>query len=191
MAWVKTVEPDQATGLLRGQYERTCKGLGVGEYPNLVKAWSLQPEVAQAWLDLGHLAQAKAGLDERQQELLLTRITYLLKCAYVTTNHAWILRKQGVYSTEEVISTIHDWRKSALGARDKAMLAFGDKMALRSHDIDQADTDSLRKVGFSEEQITALIFLIGWLVTDAIIPNGLGPEPDSYSKDMRRVVDWR
>lgn len=189
MPFVGTIEPEAAAGLLREQYDLVHRALG--EHANLARAWSLQPEIADAWLRLSNVARERSGLDMRQYEILLTRVTYNCKCAYVTTNHAWLLWRQGGYSVQAVIDLIRDWRGAGLSPKEEAMLAFADKMCLRSHTIAREDIDGLRRGGFTEEQVVALIFLVGWLVTDAIVPNALGPEPDNFSKDFRAVADWR
>jgi uncharacterized peroxidase-related enzyme len=189
MPFVETVEPDAATGLLKQQYDLVRSVLG--EHASLARAWSLQPEVAEAWLKLSNIAREKAGLDMRQYEILLTRVTYNCKCAYVTTNHAWLLWRQGGRSAEAVIDLIRDWRSAGLPAKEQAMLAFADKMCAASHKVVRTDVDGLRQGGFGEAEIVALIFLIGWLVTDAIVPNALGPEPDGFSAQFRRIADWQ
>jgi alkylhydroperoxidase family enzyme len=130
-------------------------------------------------------------LTDEQYEILLTRITYNLRCAYVTTNHAWILHQQGRLERDTIIAMIHDWRSADLPPLESAVLAFADKMSLKSDQLSQPDTDALRAAGLSDARITALIFLIGWLVSDAVIPNALGAQLDEFSRDMREVIDWR
>lgn len=188
MPFVGSVPVEEADGFLKQQYEEISHLLGAGIVPNLALAWSLQPELAQAWIDLGRLARHKVGLDDLRYEILLTRITYNLKCAYVTMNHAWILRKLGGYTTQEVVDLIRDWRDKGLSDKEIAMLTLADIVCEGSHKVQAVDIDRLRQAGFAESQITALVFLIGWLVTDAVIPNALGPELDEFSHEFRSII---
>ena len=51
MAFVSIVPADRATGLLKEQYETIAKHTGAMDESNhLIEAWSLQPEVADAWM---------------------------------------------------------------------------------------------------------------------------------------------
>ncbi len=190
MSFVKSVPTQQSTGLLKEQYTRFAESLGQSEPPNLVKAWSLQPEVAKSWLDFGHIAMDKAGLSSKEIELMLTRVTHRLRCAYVTQNHAWILWRITGWTKHRVVAVIRDGNWSGLSLKEQALLAFADKVCRRSNRTSQKDIDRLRAIGFTDEQITAIVFLIGWMVSDAVIPNGLGPEPDAFSKGLRLAVDW-
>ena len=190
MSFVKTVPVGEAQGLLREQYERFAKSLGLAEPPNLTKAWSLQPEIAKAWLDFGHLAMDRSGLSNKEIELMLTRITHRLKCAYVTRNHAWILWRITGWTKRRVIDVVRkrDW--SGLSNREKRLVRLADKICARSHRTNRRDIEGLRRSGLTEAQITAALFLIGWLVSDAVIPNTLGPAPDGFSQDFSSAVDW-
>ncbi len=69
MPFVGAVEPEAATGLLKEQYALVHRVLG--GHANLARAWSLQPEIADAWLKPSNVAREKSGLDIRQYEILL------------------------------------------------------------------------------------------------------------------------
>jgi alkylhydroperoxidase family enzyme len=193
MANVKTVPVDTATGKVRAHYEKmrqTARGFGADEYQHLIQTWSLQLDVAEAWLALSVIAKQNAGLDDRRYELILCRIVYLYRCRYVTVNHAKILAGVGGYSHDQVKRYIQDWSNSDLSVADKGLLAFAEKVARRSQEVTRADVQALLQHGFDEAQAVALIFLIGWLVTDAIVPNALGPETDIFSRDFADIADW-
>ncbi|MHB8328336.1 MAG: carboxymuconolactone decarboxylase family protein [Acidimicrobiales bacterium] len=189
--WVKTVDPTEATGRAKHFYETVRLGPD-GSIPKLVKAWSLQADVADTWLQNRDSATEGSGLDERQYEVLLTRVVYNFKCAYVTRNHAWILFQQGHYSKDEIIQIVHDWPNSVLDDQDKALLAFADKMCFRSHELQLEDIEALRHASFTDAQIVALSFLVGWLITDAVVPNAFGlGDGDDWTSEMQAVIDWK
>lgn len=50
MTLIKTISEEQAEGLLREQYQTAQKSMGY--VPNYIKAFSLRPEVYDAWTKL-------------------------------------------------------------------------------------------------------------------------------------------
>jgi alkylhydroperoxidase family enzyme len=190
MAFVPTIPIESASGLVKEHYAVMPRVTGVNEVGHLIEAWSLQPEVAEAWRKSLQTARQRAGLDEVLFELLECRIMYVLKCRYVLTNHSFLLAKVSGWDRERIKRYVRQPQTSDLGAREKALLAFGEKLAARSHQITQADVDAIRGLGFSDEQYVALVFTISALVANAIFPNALGPEPDGFSRDYRDVADW-
>jgi uncharacterized peroxidase-related enzyme len=190
--FVDVVSESDATGLAKEFYERIRNGPDK-QVPALVRAWSLAPEVAQAWLAQRTAAFTASGLTERQYEMLLVRVTYNYRCAYVTRNHAWYFTQQGDYSADQVAQIAQNWRMSpVLSDADRALLEFADKLSLHSDEIAGDDFSPLRSVGFGDAQLVALVFLIGWLVTDAVVPNAFGlGDGDPWTESLQQVIDWR
>jgi uncharacterized peroxidase-related enzyme len=190
--FVEVVSEPDASGLTKEFYDRIRNGPDK-QIPALVRAWSLAPEVAQAWLAQRTAAFSASGLTERQFEILLVRVTYNYRCAYVTRNHSWYFTQQGDYSADEVAQIAQNWPESAvLDGTDRALLEFADKLSLRSDEIARDDFSPLRAEGFSDAQLVALVFLIGWFVTDAIIPNAFGlGDGDPWTESLQQVIDWR
>ena len=188
---VKTVAVADATGATKALYDLSTSLHPDRPIPRYVQAWSLQGEVAQSWLDHGAKARAAAHLDTRQYEVLANRVAHNCRCAAVARNHAYILLQLGDYTKDEVIQIQLDWQSSNLDAKDKAMLAFADKMCARSDEIDEHDMDALRAVGFDDGQIVALVMLIGWRVSDGVNGNAFGlGDGDDYSAEMQSVINW-
>ena len=69
------------------------------------------------------------------------RIVYLHRCRYVTVNHARILAQVGGYDHDQVKRYVTDWRGSDLDEPDKGLLAFAEKLALRSHAVTRDDVE--------------------------------------------------
>jgi uncharacterized peroxidase-related enzyme len=189
--FVEVVDESVATGLAKEFYQRIRNGPDK-QVPALVRAWSLAPEVAQAWLAQRTIAFQASGLSDRQYEMLLVRVTYNYRCAYVTRNHAWYFTQQGEYNADEVAQIAQNWRESPfLCDADRALLEFADKLSLHSDAIVREDYSPLRAAGFTEGQLVALAFLIGWFVTDAIVPNAFGlGDGDPWTESMQQVIDW-
>jgi alkylhydroperoxidase family enzyme len=192
MAFVKTHPPEKATGLMKDQYDNTRNALGMraDEYSKLLEAWSLQPEVAGGWLAWHAGARAKTGLTPIEYELVECRMMYLAKSRCVLVNHAALLAKISGFNMAQLKQVIHDPAGSNLNPRQKALIRFAEKITLRHHEMTRDDVDALRPHGCSDEQIVALVFMLGSLLLNAVLPTALGAELDPFSKDYYPLADW-
>jgi hypothetical protein len=78
MAFIRTIPPEEATGLLRSLYDRDVEKHG--HVPNWSRAFSLRPEVLAAWRGL--LEAIRASMSERRYELATIIAASRLKCSY-------------------------------------------------------------------------------------------------------------
>ena len=78
MAFIKTVLEDQAAGLLKEQYD--AGRAANGYVPNYMKAFSLRPEVYDAWSKLQGAIRANMRL--RRYELVVLASAMALGCRY-------------------------------------------------------------------------------------------------------------
>ena len=81
MAWIKTIEPEDATGELKNEYSRAVKR--AGKVFNILKIQSLNPEALQASMAL-YLAtmHAPSGLSRTERELLAVVVSRANNCFY-------------------------------------------------------------------------------------------------------------
>ena len=78
MAFIETIPPEEAVGLLRELYEQDLQKHGF--VPNYSRAWSLRPEVLAAWRQL--LAAIRSHMDARRYELVTFIAAARLRCTY-------------------------------------------------------------------------------------------------------------
>ncbi len=78
MALIKTVPEDQAEGLLRDLYESARKSNGY--VPNYAQAFSLHPEVYDAWLKF--ISTIRSHMRLRRFELVTFAAAMALECTY-------------------------------------------------------------------------------------------------------------
>ena len=78
MAFLETVPPEDAEGLLAELYAADIRKHGF--VPNYSQAWSLRPEVLEAWRRL--LAAIRSKMDSRRYELVTTIAAARLRCTY-------------------------------------------------------------------------------------------------------------
>jgi alkylhydroperoxidase family enzyme len=193
---VKHIPSDQATGRLKEFYDRmrtTIRGAIGRDFQGdqkLFLASSLQLEVMESWLAHRQICVEQLGIEPREYELILMRVMYLHKGRYVAANHGVILARLAGYTREQIFQYTRDWENSDLNPRAKALLHFTDKVALRSHEVTRADVEAVLAVGLTEAQVVALIFAIGWLVSNAIVPNALlGRELDDFSSEFHDLIE--
>jgi len=78
MSFIKTISEEQAEGLVQELYQTTRKNFGY--VPNHAKAFSLHPEVYDAWLKLSGAVRSRMRL--RRYELVTFAAAMLLECTY-------------------------------------------------------------------------------------------------------------
>ena len=81
MAWIKTVEPEKATGELKAEYDRAVKR--AGKVFNILKVQSLNPPVLHASMQM-YLSTmyGPSGLSRVEREMLATVVSWANRCFY-------------------------------------------------------------------------------------------------------------
>ncbi len=81
MAWIKIIEPEEATGELKQEYD---KALGrAGKVFNILKVQSLNDRTLRASMEL-YLATmyGPSGLSRAEREMLATVVSWANRCFY-------------------------------------------------------------------------------------------------------------
>ena len=82
MAWIQTVDPDQAEGLLQRLYRAAIKR--AGKVYNVIRVQSPRPRVLKAsttlYLEIMH--SADSGLSRAQREMIATAVSSFNDCYY-------------------------------------------------------------------------------------------------------------
>ena len=81
MPWIKTIEPDDAAGELKVEYDKAFKR--AGKVFNILKVQSLNPESLRASMQL-YLAtmHGRSGLSRAEREMLATVVSWANHCFY-------------------------------------------------------------------------------------------------------------
>jgi len=78
MTFVRTVPPDEATGLVKEHYDRDLQASGY--IANYTQAFSLRPEAFGAWRAL--IRAIRGSMDSRRYELVTVIAASRLRCTY-------------------------------------------------------------------------------------------------------------
>lgn len=103
-----------------------------------------------AWHDA--LMEKEEGLSRAEREMIVVATSARNRCLYCVVAHGAILR---VRAKDPEISDILavDWRRADLSPRQRAMLAYAEKLAMRPWEVGPEDADALRAAGFDREAI--------------------------------------
>ena len=136
------------------------------------------PDIASVWLDLVNVVRWKVDLEGRLREIVIVRIGYLNRCAYVVNQHVpELTAPEGL--TKEECAALADWRASPFfNERERAALAYADAV---TREIDVPDTvfAELRK-HFNERQIVELTVLIGTYNMHTRVGQALQIDPEPH-----------
>jgi uncharacterized peroxidase-related enzyme len=123
-----------------------------GFVPNVFLALARRPDEFRAFFAYHDaLMEKPGGLTKAERELIVVATSGLNQCQYCVIAHGAILRiraKNPRIADQVAIN----YRKADLAPRERAMLVFAEKVATRSHAIDDGDYATLAAHGFTEDE---------------------------------------
>jgi uncharacterized peroxidase-related enzyme len=84
---------------------------------------------------------------------------------------------------------IVDYRRAPLSSEDRALCDFAAKLTLRPGAMQKQDFDLLTRHGFTDEQITVAVQVIGYFNYINRIAEGLGVDPEEWMRPS--AAEWR
>src|SRR6266478_8749828 len=142
MAFIRTIPPSAAQGPVREMYQQAERRFGY--VPNWAQAFSLRPEVHDGWAAL--LTSIRSNLPVRTYELATLAAARALRSTYCSLAHGSVLADK-VFDPAAVTAIAKDAREAPLEPRERAMMAYAEKVALNADRITSADIDALRSHG--------------------------------------------
>src|SRR6516164_4440771 len=122
-----------------------------GFIPNVFLVLAHRPDEFRAFFAYHDALMEKSGnLSKAEREMIVVATSGLNHCQYCVVAHGAILRiraKNPLVADQVAINH----RKADLTPRQRAMLDFAAKVAERSHDIDDADYEALKRHDFSDD----------------------------------------
>lgn len=81
MAWIKTIEPEEATGELKAEYTKAIRR--AGKVFNILKVQSLNPAALEASMGMYLTTMhGPSGLSRADREMLATVVSWANHCFY-------------------------------------------------------------------------------------------------------------
>jgi uncharacterized peroxidase-related enzyme len=125
----------------------------LGMIPNVLRAYAFDIAKLDAFTAMyNDLMLGQSGLSKLEREMIAVVVSSINKCFYCLTAHGAAVRE---LSGDPVLGEmmVMNWRAAELEPRQRAMLAFAEKITRASAEIEEFDREALRSVGFSERDI--------------------------------------
>jgi len=124
-----------------------------GFVPNVFLALAQRPAEWRAFFAYHDaLMEKEGGLTKTEREMIVVATSGANQCPYCVVAHGAILRirsKNPLLADQVAVN----YRKADITPRQKAMLDFAMKVSLHSEEISEADFETLRGQGFSDDEI--------------------------------------
>ena len=192
IAWIKTVEPENATGLLKDLYEEVTTPHGTVD--NVMKAHSLRPHTMA-----GHLAIYRSVLHSDDNVLPLwfleavavyTSLTN--KCDYSVAHHFTNVR--GLLKDEDRAAKMYE--ALAVGeperlfeGRELALLRYARKLTASPGEVDEQDIAEARNAGADDGEILEVNQVCAYFNYSNRLVNGLGVTTDGDQVGYYKVEE--
>ena len=124
-----------------------------GFVPNVFLALAHRPEEFRAFFAYHEaLMEKDTGLTKAEREMIVVAVSGINNCQYCVVAHGAILRiraKNSLIADQLAVN----WRKADLTDRQRAMLAYAEKVTVAAYQIGDADHQALREAGFDADEI--------------------------------------
>lgn len=124
-----------------------------GFVPNVFLTLAHRPDEFRAFFAYHDaLMEKESGVSKAEREMIVVATSGANQCQYCVVAHGAILRvrARNPFIADQVAV---NYRKADLTPRQRAMLEFALKVALRSAEVGEADLAALREHGFTDEDI--------------------------------------
>ncbi|MET0918906.1 MAG: peroxidase-related enzyme [Burkholderiales bacterium] len=153
-----------------------------GFIPNVFVTLAHRPDEFRAFFAYHDALMLRdSGLTKAEREMIVVATSGANDCLYCIVAHGAILR---VYAKDPLVAdqVAVNYRTADISPRQKAMLAFALKVAMRSVDVDDDDFATLRRHGFTNEDIWDIGGIAAFFALSNRMANliGMRPNPEFY-----------
>jgi uncharacterized peroxidase-related enzyme len=173
MPFVETIPEEDADGAVAEIYGEMREQFGY--LPNLVRAFSLRPEVYRGWLQLNGAIKAH---DLRRYELATLAAARRLRSSYCALQHGKVLAQQ--FLSFEGVPGLPE----GLDEVDRAVMELAEKVVDDATSVTQADVDRLRALGLSDAEIVDVVLAAAVRCFFSKTLDALGVAPDAAYTDL-------
>lgn len=150
----------------------------LGMVPNVIRSYAFDIAKLDAFTAMyNDLMLAPSGLSKMEREMIAVVVSSLNRCLYCQVAHGAALRQlSGDPGWAETV--LFNWRAAALSPRQRAMLAFVEKVTLESHRIEEPDRQALRDAGFSDRDIFDIAAVAGFFAMSNRVASATAMQPN-------------
>jgi len=179
VAFIHTIPPAAAEGPVREMYRQVQGQLSY--VPNWAQAFSLRPGVREGWAAL--LQSIRSNLPMRTYELATLAAARALRSSYCALAHGSVLADK-VFDAPTVTAIASGAPTAPLEPRERAAMAFAEKVARSANQITAADVEALRAHGYRDDEIFDLAAAAAARCFFSKLLDALGVEADSIFNDL-------
>lgn len=158
----------------------------LGMVPNVLKANAFDIAKLNAFTAMyNDLMLADSGLTKLEREMIAVVVSSINKCFYCLVAHGAAVRQlSGDPKLGEML--VMNWRVAPVDARQRAMLAFAEKVTMASATVEEADRQALRNAGFSDRDIWDIANVTGFFNMSNRVASATAMKPnDEYHAQFR------
>jgi len=176
--------PDPLPDEIATLFEKCQAKLGL--IPNVLVAYAHRPEKLAAFSAMyNDLMLGPSGLTKLEREMIAVLVSSKNACWYCQVAHGAAVRQ---YSGDPALgeAIVFNWRMADLEPRQRAMLAFAEKITGASHRIEEADRAALRAAGLTEEDIWDVAAVAAFFAMSNRMASAVGMQPNAEYHGMAR-----
>jgi uncharacterized peroxidase-related enzyme len=159
-----------------------------GFVPNVFLVLAHRPEEFRAFFAYHDALMEKAGgLTKAEREMIVVATSGANQCQYCVVAHGAILRirARNPRLADQVAT---NYRKAEITPRQRAMLDFAMKVALASHEVEDADLAAMREAGFADDDIWDIAAIAAFFALSNRMANVTSMRPNDEFYLMGRVA---
>ncbi len=167
------------------KYFKICQEK-IGFIPNVLLSYAFRPEKLKNFVaTYNELMLGDSGLSKLEREMIAVVVSSINHCFYCVVAHSQAVRQlSGDDVLSETLSV--NYRAANLEKRQKLMLDFAYKLTSQPYLIEDADRQSLRDVGFQEEDIFDIADTVAFFNMSNRMASALDMQPNKNYHKMNR-----
>ena len=158
-----------------------------GFVPNVFAVLAHRPAEFRAFFDYHDALMLKeGGLSKGEKEMIVVATSAANDCHYCVVAHGALVR---IYEKNPLLAdqVAVNYRKADITPRQRAMLDFAIKVALRAGEIEEADFTRLREHGFTDEDAWDIGAIAAFFGMSNRLANMTGMRPNDEFYLMGRI----
>lgn len=174
MPYIKIIDQKEASGELKVVYDRINSERG--KLSNIMKIHSLLPDTMIKHLELyTSIMFSKNNLTREEKEVIAVVVSKINKCDYCVNHHAEALNYYWKNSSRltNFINTLDD---ADISTKLKSAIQYAAKLTESPGDINEFAVNSLKKQGWTDEDILSINLITGYFNFVNRVALGLGVE---------------
>ena len=150
----------------------------LGMIPNVLRAYAFDIEKLNAFTSMyNDLMLGDSGLSKLEREMIAVVVSSINKCFYCLVAHGAAVRQ---LSGDPVLGEmmVMNYKVAPLDERQRAMLDFAAQLTKASADVEEADRQRLRDVGFTDRDIFDIASVAGFFNMTNRVASGTDMRPN-------------